>query len=387
MFSFDRDKRQKTDRPDRDGAPLNSTPLNSASPTRRSGPWGRQALLNAGLVCLAAGAVGGKQLLLHSSLRAFSTGPGGCIQITPPVANLALTDIYLLGTGTGQGVLRVEWDGNSTATQFVNGGTPGASTLTNNNGHYTLIDTFVPQVGAGARRVYSVQQQDPPATPPPPYAGCDRPLSPAVTINATPVQAAVSGNQSVDARYDPRYALWTHLNHNFGATTYRGGLYAGYNGDNSQVGHAYLNFAPPPVPQGQSVWPNVGSVNAYYLRSYTPGSTSIGCRSVPSAWASTTLTWSTAPAPITGGVTPAATVSYDSQQPVPQPITGWTHWNMSGEIPSAVPGGAYAAFLYGTSEPSTATDPIGGAATGWAYFSKKEYAQGQPACILYAYSN
>lgn len=353
--------------------------------------WARQAVLNVGLVCLAAGAVFGKQMLLHFSLF---TVAAGCP--SPAVRNLGLTDLYLLGTGTGQETARVEWDGDSTAMQFVNGGTPGPNALTNNNGHFIFIDTFAPQAGTGAKRVYSVQQLDPQPPPPPyPYSACTVTISTAVSINVTPVLVAVSGNQSADARYDPRYALWTHLNHNFGSTvngqyvtnTYRGGLYAGYNGDNSQVGHGYMNFALPSVPQGQSLWPNIGSVNAYYLRSYVPGSTSIGCRSTSAAWNGATLAWSTAPGALAGGVAPAATVSYGNQTPVPLPNSGWTHWGMAGEIPSAVPGGSYAAFLYGTSEPSTATDPIGGAATGWAYFSKREYTQGQPACILYAYSH
>lgn len=363
----------------------------TAAPKRRPSALAQQAVLNVGLVCLAAGAVFGKQVLLHFSL--FSA-VAGCA--SPAVKNLGLTDLYLLGTGTGQETARVEWDGDSTATQFVNGGTPSPSVLTNNNGHYVFVDTFAPQAGTGTKRVYTVQQLDPPPPPPPyPYTACTVTISPPVTINVTPVLVAVSGNQSVDARYDPRYALWTHLNHNFGSTingsyvtgVYRGGLYAGYNGDNSQVGHGYMNFALPSVPQGQSLWPNVGSVNAYYLRSYTPGSTSVGCRSTSAAWNGAALTWSTAPGALANGAVPAATVSYDNQTPVPQPIAGWTHWGMAGEIPSAVPGGSYGAFLYGTSEPSTATDPIGGAATRWAYFSKKEYAPGQPACILYAYSN
>lgn len=363
------------------------TGRDGTAPKRRVRLWSRQALLNAGLLCLAAGAVGGKQLLMHSSLRSFTVGPSGCIQVTPPVSGLALTDLYLLGTGTGQETARVEWDGNAAAMQLVNGGTPAPPVLTNNNGHYVYIDTFAPQVGTGARRVYAVSQLDPQATPPPPYASCTRSPSNPVTINVTPVLVAVSGNQSVDARYDPRFSTWTHLDHRFGASVYRGGLYAGYNGDNSQVGHGYMNFALPPVPQGQGLWPNVGSVNAYYLRSYVPGSTSVGCRSTSAAWNGASLTWSAAPSALVGGVAPAATVSYDNQTPVPQPIVGWTHWGMASEIPSAVPSGAYGAFLYGTSEPSTATDPIGGPATGWAYFSKKEYPLGQPACIVYAYSN
>lgn len=364
---------------------------NSAPKKRRVGLWTRQAVLNAGLVCLAAGAVCGKQMLLHFSL--FNTSS---ICPSPPARNMQLTDIYLTGAGTGTETLRVEWDGDTGATFSVQR-TPGSlpvSTVTNNGGHGVLLDTYTAQ--SGTKYVYSVSQLDSPPPPPPyPYVACTPAWSQPVSINVTPVQAVVTDNQSVDARYDPRYAVWFHLDHNFGKTpvggqyvtdTYRGGLFAGYNGDNSQVGHAYLNFTLPPNSQGKSLWP-VSSVNAYYLRSYAPGSTSLGCRSVPTAWNSSTLVWSAAPGPVAGGTAPTATVSYDSQQPVPQPIAGWTHWGMGSEIPAALSSGAYGASLYGTSEPSTATDPIGGPVSGWAYFSKKEYPQGQPACVLYAYSN
>lgn len=353
---------------------------NSAPKKWRVGLWTRQAVLNAGLVCLAAGAVCGKQMLLHFSL--FTTG-ASCP--SPPVRNFQLTDIYLTGTGTGTETLRVEWDGDTGATFSVQR-TPGSlpvSTVTNNGGHGVLLDTYTAQ--SGTKYVYSVSQLDPPPPPPPyPYVSCAPAWSQPVSINVTPVQAVVTDNQSVDARYDPRYALWTHLDHNFGSTvngkyvtnTYRGGLFVGYNGDNSQVGHAYLKFALPPTPAGQSVWPNAGSVNAYYLSSYAPSSMTVACQSVPTAWSGSSLTWSTAPS--------LSNVSYNNQQP----IFGWTHWGMAGEIGTAVSGaGAYAAALSSTSEPSTASDPIGGSATGWAYFSKKEYAPGQPACVLYAYSN
>lgn len=368
--------------------PMPSQSKRDSTPKKRLARlWTRQAVLNVGLVCLAAGAVCGKQMLLHFSLFA---GGGNCQ--SPRVRNVQLTDIYLLGMGTGQGSLRVEWDGDAAATQFVNGASVGPPVLTNNNGHYVYTDTFTPQAGVGAKRVYSVQQMDPPPPPPPyPYIACTPSLSQPFPINVTPVQAVVTDNQTVDARYDPRYALWTHLNHNFGSTvngqyvtnTYRGGLYVGYNGDNSQVGHAYLNFALPAVPQGQSVWPNVGSVNAYYLRSYVPGSTTVSCQSVSTAWSGSSLTWSSAPALSTGGTSPTATVSYVNQQPV----SGWTHWSMGGDIPTALSGsGGYAAACFSPSEPSTASDPISGAASGWVYFSKKESASGQPACVLYAYS-
>ena len=351
----------------------------------RPSRWLRQSVLNVGLVGLAASAVCGKQLLLH-----FSLLTGGGICPSPPVRNLTLTDIYLTGTGAGLKALRVEWDGDAGATFSVQR-TPGpitAGTITNTGGHGVLVDIFAAQ--AGTKYVYSATQTDPPPPPPPyPYTACTPAPSTPVSINVTPVQVTVADNQSVDARYDPRYALWTYLNHNFGATVYRGGLSVGYNADNSQVGHAYLKFALPPVPQGQSVWAGAGSVNAYYLRSYAPGSTVVACQSVPTSWTGPTVTWSTAPAFNTGNATASqqATVSYGSQQPVPLPNTGWTHWGMGSDIIAAIPSGTYGSALGSPGEPSTASNPISGAASGWVYFSKKEYAPGQPSCVLYAYSN
>ena len=350
--------------------------LSSGPKKRQFGRLTQQAALNVGLVCLAAGAVCGKQALLHFSL--FASG-GTCV--SPPVTSAMLTDLYL--TSSGLKSLRVEWDGDAKAS-FTVTRTPGpinggviTSTSTTNGSHGVLIDNFAAQIGT--KYIYSVQQTDPPPTSP--YA-CTPIASNPVSVNVTPAQSTVSDNQSVDARYDPRYALWTHLNHNFGTTTYRGGLYVGYNGDYSQVAHSYLKFALPALPAGQNLWPNVGSVNAYFLSSYAPANVSVGCQSVSPAWTGANITW-TAPPATNGGVGQPFTVSYANGQP----NIGWAHWSMGGDIPSAVSGGTYSSYLFSPSEPSTASDPISGAATGWAYFSKKEYAPGQPACVLYAYSN
>ena len=216
---------------------------------RRPGLWARQTVLNVGLVCLAAGAVGGKQLLLRFSAFALVNCQA------PQVINLKLTDLYMSGGMTSE-TFRVEWDGLPGATfyAFRNGTQVGpiTTTLTNNGSvqHGVLLDTFVAQ--SGTTYTYSVEQIMP---PPPPYSygACNPTLSYPVTIRVVPVQAVVVDNQSVDARYDPRYALWVHLNHNFGSSAtgqyvtnlYRGGLFAGYNGDNATVGHAYLSFPLP----------------------------------------------------------------------------------------------------------------------------------------------
>jgi hypothetical protein len=212
------------------------------------------------------------------------------------------------------------------------------------------------------------------------------------SIKVTPEQATVTDNQSVDARYDPRYATWTFLNFNFGSMDYRGGLYAGYNADNSQVGHSYLKFGLAPVPQGETLWP-IGSVNTYFLRMYASGTTAfpeimgVACQSVSALWSGSTLVWSNAPSftPSASGLTQCF-VAYDG---TPDSV-GWAHWEMGSDIPSALSGGSglYAAALGGSSEPVVGTSgPPGGAAMGWAYFAKSQYPGGQPACVLYAYSN
>ena len=163
---------------------------NGTPSKRRPGLWVQQAVLNIGLICLAAGAIFGKQMLLHFSLF---IAVAACQ--SPPVQNLQLTDLYMIGTGAGTETLRVEWDGDKEATFFVQR-TPGsASIIANTNGHGVLIDSLAPQ----------------PPPPPYPYSACNVTTSPLVSINVTPVQVMVLGNQTVDARYDPRYSTWTHL--------------------------------------------------------------------------------------------------------------------------------------------------------------------------------
>lgn len=350
-----------------------------SSPRRRMPqPWGRQAALNLGLLLLAAGAVAGKQLLLH--FHAYTSMGGECQ--TPPVTKLKLTDIYLTGSGNGTIVQRVEWDGidGSTLTVFRSP-TGWSGTITDNGqGHFTLIDTA--GVTPGTRYTYSVQQTEPPPPPPPyPYVACTPTISVATTMADTPEQSIVTDDQSVDARYDPRYATWTYLNHNFGVTAYRGGLYAGYNADNSEVGHAYLKFF---IPNVQSGWPGIGSVNAYYTRSYATGATTVACQTVGTNWTGSVLTWSTAPSFTPSNATTAqqASVTYDG---TPTSQT-WTHWEMGPDLLAAMQAGSgvYAAALGGYSEPSTSTNPIGGQATGWAYFAKKDSLAHEPACVLYA---
>ncbi len=206
------------------------------------------------------------------------------------------------------------------------------------------------------------------------------------SLTVTPMQQLVTENQVVDARYDPRYSVWTFVNHKFGTTTYRGGLFAGYNADNSQVGHSYLKFLLPAPASGQTVLP-VASVNAWFTRNYdltgspNPDSVGVACQSVPSYWNAKSITWANAPA-----FSSSQTAQIFSGTPQTPP---WVHWKMGVDVAAflSAGGGPYSVALSGTQEPIVGgAGPTSGSASGWVYFAKKEYATGQPATLLYALS-
>ncbi len=205
-------------------------------------------------------------------------------------------------------------------------------------------------------------------------------------LSVTPMQTLVTENQVVDARYDPRYSTYQFINHKFGTTTYRGGLFAGYNADGSQVGHSYLKFLLPPLASGQTVLP-VASVNAWFTRNYNltdspnPDSVGVACQSVPSYWNAASLTWTNAPA-----FSPSQATQILSGNPQTAP---WVHWKVGVDVAGILNagGGPYSAVLSGTQEPTVGgAGPPRASASGWAYFAKKEYAAGQPATLLYALS-
>lgn len=340
--------------------------------------WTRQGVLNLLLVCLMGGVVLARQLLIRPRVLQQVVQTTAA---TPTAQKLRLTDIFLPKT------LRVEWDGVSGATvrltRAAAGGTPvvlhddvvpgNDVHISQTGGHFAYVDAF--EFTPGQTYTYAVRQ----TAPPDPYI-LYTPSVP-VSISVVPQVAAASDDQSVDARYDMRYSVWTFQNHRFGATTFRGGLYAGYNQDNSQVGHSYLKF---PLSAGGNAWP-AGSVNAWYTRSYGGGSTTVGCQAVPPGWDPAALVWTNAPAFSPAAAAPGQrfTVSYAASAP---PAPCWAHWTMADDILAALgASGTLGVALGGTNEPSTATNPIGGQATGWAYFAKKEYQGGAHApCVLYA---
>lgn len=378
--------------------------------------WTRQGVLNVLLVCLMGGVVLAKQLLLRPArvLQNGGSSQGGSLygdtvgvvdiylQSQTPVPKMLVvqfpvepgqTTTYDPYTGDTRTVtVEPTWFRSTAAPAgteqqlYAQGGGVPAPPI--------VFDNFDFQFGTRYWYTEAVRTTTevwhPRPAPDPPIYTVTVSYGIAAQFSAVPMQAPATDDQSVDARYDMRYSTWVHVNHKFGATTYRGGLFAGYNADNSSVGHAYVKFSLPALPAGATLWPVVGTVNAYSGRSYAPGSTAVSCQSVSASWTGSALTWETAPAlaPQSAPAAQHATVTYDGT-PSSQ---GWTHWEMGGDtsglgLPSVLTGGggAFAIGLGGANEPSTASDPIGGAATGWAYFNKLEAPGGHPPCVLYVY--
>ena len=197
-------------------------------------------------------------------------------------------------------------------------------------------------------------------------------------IQVTPLQPLPSDDQAVDSRLDPRYAIATNLDHNFGkmvngqyvSATYRGGLYAGFISDNSRVGRSFLQFPLSPLPSGQGLWANVGNLYLYYTRSYDATATTVQALAATSAWSASTLTWDTAPpiSPVTGAETNVV------QTDPANPVASWERWHQYPTLLSGIQGASPISFgLLSQSE----------SANGWAYFAKKEYNAAFAPCLLY----
>jgi hypothetical protein len=261
-----------------------------------------------------------------------------------PVAGLKLADIYL--SASGAKTLQLTWNPVSGATfqvQRTQGGTEWTDPL-----------DFVP----GTTYLYGVQVVGDPAS-----------LS---EITVVPQVVTALENQTVDSRtvdnqVNPMTVVYRDFS--FGASVYRGGLFVGRSGDPSRVGRSFLKFEiTQGIPQGQGVW--TVSANAYHTRSFTNGTTTVGCQLVSSNWDSSRLRWTSAPALNPAAAGNGVAVSYDSMSPNPQ----WVHWTLP-VCHELSDGGLVSVGLAAVNE----------AAGGWAYFAKKEYSAALAPTLLYAY--
>ena len=192
-----------------------------------------------------------------------------------------------------------------------------------------------------------------------------------------PFFVPAAGGQAVDSRLDLRYSTNVLLDHSFGGTAFRGGLFAGCANDPSRVGRSFAKFALDSQPMHTLPFFRVGSIAAYLTKAYSAGSSptlmQVACQPVSdSSWDAPTLRWSTAPAVDPSTAQSFATVQYDPSAPVPQ----WLTWPL---------GDAVKAALLSQTPLSVALTSRNESQTGWAYFAKKEYdpTKGPTACYAW----
>lgn len=308
------------------------------------------------------------------------TNPNTWIQqsvgLTLVASHLWVSDIILPHT------LLVNWDVSATGPSFVlkRQSTNGTQAFTVANSVKTYNDNF----GSGSfmndpATTYTYTLWDTYSSGP--NQGQASTLLCTEVVSPYAIAAQAGQTQAVDSRLDLRYSTNVFLNHNFGATSYRGGLFAGYASDPAKVGRSFARFNLSVVSSalsGSGLTFRNGTVDAYFTGAI--GSATIGCQPVSNTfwdpvnnvststpWDST-MVWNTAPQ-----VNPANAVTTMS---VSGTTPGWIAWPMTQQIYSALQGSS--SFPVGWTSTTEAS-------SGWAYFAKPEYDANYPptaACLL-----
>ena len=193
-----------------------------------------------------------------------------------------------------------------------------------------------------------------------------------VTVRKQPV----SDNQTVDSRLDLRYSTNHFADFPFDQRTYRGGLYAGYNADGSNVGRSYLRFGslPGKLNVADDVLP-VGGLSLYSTRLAKSGSLTVNVSETGSGWNPATLVWSNAPS--AGATVGSKSVSWDGNTQTPGT---WVTLNASSSVANYFVNNLTSLNFVVSS--NTESQPA------WAYFAKKEYVkngQSFAPCLVYAF--
>ena len=172
------------------------------------------------------------------------------LTLTP--GNLYVTDLLAPYT------VKLHWDCQALGSFVLKRDGVTLATLANSVTAYT--DAFAPGYTNGQIYYYEIFDS----------------VNTAVHLSATkvaPYQIAASDNQAVDSRLDLRYATNVLLDHNFGGTSYRGGLFAGYASEPSRVGRSYAKFSLSAPPAGLTF--RIGNLNAYCTGAFTSGTQSV----------------------------------------------------------------------------------------------------------------
>lgn len=236
--------------------------------------------------------------------------------------------------------------------------------------HYTYSVQVIPDGGI----IWTTQVMNGNST----YVGTTYTASSYVTMIAAPLQALATDDQAVDSRYDLRYGNPTFLDHNFGTTTFRGGLFTGFSMDPARAGRSFLKFSIPTLAPGQNLW--AGSINSYFTGSLTTSTGtgwSVGCQSVSSGWSVPSVVWSAAPFLNPASATSATKLLYDTGNPA----TYWASWPDLQDIGSAAATGQ--PLSVGLADTAEAANQQNGVSS-WSYFAKSEFDSTLAPSVVYA---
>ncbi|MCW3094876.1 MAG: hypothetical protein JWL77_494 [Chthonomonadaceae bacterium] len=280
------------------------------------------------------------------------------LTLTP--GNLHITDLVAPYSA------KLTWDCQATGNFVLKRDGATIATLANSVSTYT--DAFAPAFTNGQTYYYEIFDS----------------AAPGVHLSATkvvPYQVNASDNQAVDSRLDLRYATNVFLDHCFGATSYRGGLFTGFSSDPSRIGRSYAKFGLVAPATGLTF--RAGNLNAYCTGAQTSGTQTVQmqviCQTLTdTSWQSGTMVWSTL---TNQNLNPTnaeslASIYYDPTV-TPNPTPGWTAWPMSASLQNALasPQTPYAVAWTSSNE----------AAAGWAYFAKREFDSTLSPAATYAY--
>ena len=279
------------------------------------------------------------------------------LRLTP--GNLHVTDLVAPST------VKLTWDCQATGNFVLK--RDGSTIATLNNYVTTYTDVVLPGFANGQTCYYEIFDS----------AGSTDHLS---ATKVVPYQIAASDNQAVDSRLDLRYATNVFLDHSFGATSYRGGLFTGFAPDPSRVGRSYAKFNLLAPAAGLTF--RAGNLNAYCTGALTSGTQTVqmqvGCQTLTdTSWQSGSMIWSTL-VNMNLAVNPEslATINYNPAT-LPNPAPGWISWPMVASL--------YTALATPQTPYSVAWTSSDEGAQAWAYFAKREFDGTLAPCATYAY--
>ena len=281
-------------------------------------------------------------------------------------ANLRLTDVL------GPTILRLHWDGITTQGQGKFLLTrDGATLATLPAGTATYDDVFPGGFATGQSYLYQLYDTSVARTS----------TSQLSSEKVAPYLILSTANQAVDSRLDLRYSDNHYLDHCFGTTSYRGGLFAGMASDPSKVGRSFARVSIPVPAQSNSFF-RTGGLTAYCtgLQATSATTVSIGCQIIPeNTWDFSKLVWTaTSPDSFSASAATATTaISYDPANPVAQ----WVNWAMPDVIRGAL------ATATTNNAPTPLTMALAAAnenQQGWAYFAKSGFGSGLAPGAAYA---